>query len=585
MNYKQMKWFSFVTATLSIIVLEYIRHATWYQWLPKLLDSIIFVIILGSAIYFFNHYVYSKISNLVKENRKREAERSALYEQAVDAIIFFDENYRIIDLNPAAKKLLGLSYEKAVMKTCCNIFFCNQKDEKCNSHCNNCLRTYFEKSSIKTRELKIKTEKGLLPVSVSFSLIEGRSENTKLFVTIIRDLSEQKRLQSELIQRRKEAEAQLRISQALSSLKEITFQKPSSPLTEVLLQLMNTYQADVAGIAKLNQKCEFIQWQNIRGFKTIKISPLIITNRLKNLLEKNKPFELIETNKDDYLKGYTTVHIVPLMIQKETYGLLVVGYRLKKQYTPAQRMGVMIVSKQLSIAIENVQLYQKMQQIAILEERERLAREMHDGLAQSIGALHMKVQLLQYHTSRKDYEKISVVIDQMKNYVDEAYQDVRQNLFSLKNSIATKSFLQTLKEYLTLFFDQNQISIRFNSHLELEPMLNAAVELQLIRIIQEALTNVRKHAMTDEVFLTLWEEQSYVYARIQDFGIGFDTQSENRTNNQFGLLIMHERAEAVGGEVQIFSELQKGTTVDVKIPKIEQQKGELEHEQIENSAL
>jgi signal transduction histidine kinase len=224
------------------------------------------------------------------------------------------------------------------------------------------------------------------------------------------------------------------------------------------------------------------------------------------------------------------------------------------------------------VAIESARLHRRVQVLAVTEERERIAREMHDSLAQVLGYVNTKAQAAQALLEGGQSDRAAAQIGQLAQAARDAYADVRENILGLRTSIGPeRTLIDTLGDYLPRWQDQNGIAVELDAGslvpgtLGLSPM----TEIQLLRILQEALANVRKHAEATSVRITLRAEDHTIRATIADNGRGFDPETIGRSEfPRFGLATMRERAEAVGGALEIDAAPGQGTEVRVKVPRV-----------------
>ncbi|MFQ5960385.1 MAG: HAMP domain-containing protein [Candidatus Methylomirabilales bacterium] len=269
--------------------------------------------------------------------------------------------------------------------------------------------------------------------------------------------------------------------------------------------------------------------------------------------------------KPEYLEAHLAV---PLKRGKKVVGVFCVGDRRPRSFSTAEVDLLSGLATQAAIAIENAKLYEKTQSLAILEERERIAREMHDGLAQALGALHLQVTRAQELLKVHQVAKAQTVLERIRKIAEAGYDDIREAIFGLR-TIASRGLglVPTLREYLHEWNLQNGVVADLQIDTETEVKLSPEAELQLIRIIQEALANVRKHAAARFARVRFELEESHLLVTVADDGKGFDqTQLSRRTSNCFGLETMRERAESVGGSLKVQSRLRRGTTVIVRLP-------------------
>ena len=222
---------------------------------------------------------------------------------------------------------------------------------------------------------------------------------------------------------------------------------------------------------------------------------------------------------------------------------------------------------QAAIAIDNAHLHARVASMAVAQERLRIAHEMHDGIAQVLGYVNTKVQAANAYLSRGATDEAAAQLSQLAAAAREAYTDVRESIVDLRSlPTADASLANVLQEYLDRWKQQSELSTQLTIERNLK--LSPAVELQLIRIVQEALTNVRKHARATAVKIDIVRENGRVCASIADDGIGFDPAIRTRSDfPRFGLATMRERAESAGGMLAIESTPGSGTTVTFKVPE------------------
>lgn len=213
------------------------------------------------------------------------------------------------------------------------------------------------------------------------------------------------------------------------------------------------------------------------------------------------------------------------------------------------------------------ELFEQVRRLAILEERDRLAREMHDSLGQVLGFVNLKAKVASDLIGRGHPAVAAEELEQMRTAVQEAYQEVRQAILSLRTTPQGEGLLASLREYVQRLREQSGLDIRVEApdHLRFPP----AVEAQVIRIVQEALTNVRKHAQAKTVTVRFaTEPPDGTVVTITDDGRGFNLSDvEAGRGTRFGLLTMRERAETVGGTLAVQTAPGLGTTVRLWIPK------------------
>jgi signal transduction histidine kinase len=222
------------------------------------------------------------------------------------------------------------------------------------------------------------------------------------------------------------------------------------------------------------------------------------------------------------------------------------------------------------LAIQNARLHQQVHALAVAEERDRMAREMHDSLAQVLGYVNTKAQAAEQLLQAGRPEPAGQQIRQLAEAAREAYADVRENILALRTSLgADRNVVDALRAYVEHWRDQSGVPAEFEvtpAGGATEPLTPIA-ELQLLRIVQEALTNVRKHAQATRVRVELRYAAGRVEAMVEDDGTGFhESALSPGAYPRFGLATMRERAEAVGGTLRIDSAPGRGTRVVAELP-------------------
>ena len=222
-----------------------------------------------------------------------------------------------------------------------------------------------------------------------------------------------------------------------------------------------------------------------------------------------------------------------------------------------------------AVAIDKSYLHHELENVAIAEERGRIGREMHDGMAQVLAYVNTKAQAVQEYLKSGRAQEAGRQLDQLSAAAREAYTDVREGILALRSQPSTG---RSLEEVLRTYFVQWKTSsgiggeITLDEHLAIPPR----VELQLLRVIQESLANVRKHARATRVKVSVGRTASGLEALVEDNGSGFDPEKVARAElPRFGLTIMRERAESAGGRLQITSTPGRGTRVLFELPKME----------------
>jgi signal transduction histidine kinase len=271
-----------------------------------------------------------------------------------------------------------------------------------------------------------------------------------------------------------------------------------------------------------------------------------------------------------------TAAVVHLDLDDKPIGALWIAKHEGEPYSETDLIWLECLADQVVIAIQHGLMTSQLQSFSIIEERGRIAREMHDGLAQVLGYLNLQVQTLETLLKRDKHEALRVELDQMRQAVQLAHADVRENILSLRTTLASeKGLVSAIDEYLKEFSIQTRVETRFNNEVDGSLNLASLAEVQLVCILQEALTNVRKHAQANVVTVRIAQSQDagqceYLLMEVIDDGVGFTENNNGRRS--FGLQTMHERALAVGGELDVQAASGKGTSVTCRLPCLSEEK-------------
>jgi len=210
---------------------------------------------------------------------------------------------------------------------------------------------------------------------------------------------------------------------------------------------------------------------------------------------------------------------------------------------------------------------ERLKGLATLEERERIAQELHDSLAQDLGLLHLKIIEAEQNLDPKGSLSARQTLQEMRKITGDAYENVRQAIFGLRTMVSKGlGFIPTLTEYLHDFSELRKIPVDFKVDGAEAFRFSPQVEIQLIRIIHEALTNVFKHAPAARSEVRFEREGDFSKVTIEDNGKGFLMQEAARNGLHFGLHTMRERAEGVGGKLTVDTAPGRGTRVIVHLP-------------------
>lgn len=248
---------------------------------------------------------------------------------------------------------------------------------------------------------------------------------------------------------------------------------------------------------------------------------------------------------------------VPLAVEERIIGAVVLGHVEPDHFTAHQADLALIVANQAAITLVNAQLYQQAQTVAVLEERQRLAQNLHDAVNQSLFSASLIAEVLPRLWER-DPEEGRQSLEDLRRLTRGATAEMRGLLAELRPLVLTDSDLGDLLRQLgDALTGRTNISVQVT--VQGEETLPAEVQVTFYRVCQEALNNIAKHAWADKVTIDLCYEADSVNLHIVDNGRGFDPAAI--PVGRYGLSMMQERAKAIGADLVIASELGEGAEI------------------------
>ena len=314
---------------------------------------------------------------------------------------------------------------------------------------------------------------------------------------------------------------------------------------------------EIVGVAEINPKAP--------GLNLAKRLKIPVTTDYRELLDLERMDLLIDVtgNPDvgQFLQDFYRM------------GLTVIGGASAKfmwQLIEARIRATAEIEKTLNKYQSLYRLYLKETGAAVTEERTRIACEIHDGLVQSLAGVNFKLDLCQ-QLLRKDPQACLTTLRESKAQLKLAIQEARQVIFNLRPLQYDKmELIPALTNYLKSYETQYRIRTAFRVSGD-EQMLLPRTKIFLFRIVQEALSNVQKHAKADRVSVELDIALEHLRVTIRDTGIGFDMETVLRNPEKwdhFGIRGIIERARLVGGEGRVESKKGRGTTIVVDVPLV-----------------
>jgi signal transduction histidine kinase len=277
-----------------------------------------------------------------------------------------------------------------------------------------------------------------------------------------------------------------------------------------------------------------------------------------------------------------TLISVPLVSNRELIGNLNVASTKEVRMPSQEELNLLVaLADQASIAISKARLFEQVsesrkrlqllsEKLVEIQETERrsLARELHDEIGQLLTSLRLNLDIaarsmppdhISFEEAQNQLTRANETAAQLLGRIREISLDLRPTLLD------DLGLLPALLVQFERFTNQTNIQVHFK-HSGLENRFSSQIETVAFRVIQEALTNVARHAKTEEAFVRLWTDQLFLRLQVEDHGIGFDPQSALTSNQTSGLSGMQERVSLCNGQFEIESESGQGTCLTVELP-------------------
>ncbi len=278
---------------------------------------------------------------------------------------------------------------------------------------------------------------------------------------------------------------------------------------------------------------------------------------------------ILRSNPEDSVNGIGSLIAAPLTVGTRVEGALVLTHRDPRMFGQRHLNLLTVLSSSAALIVRNAQLYAWSEEKVISEERARMAREIHDGLAQDINFMLMRVQTLQTAARMGRDIDLGKELEQLNQTLRRDVREVRQTIFALRPvEIETLGFVPAIVKFAQDFGMANEIQVHLNVQGDAAPLAPKA-QSALYRLVQEALNNTRKHARASNVWLDFSCDEQTARLIVADDGKGFDMMKAldaARGRGSVGILQMRERTERAGGTFEIETDVGKGTRIEVSLP-------------------
>jgi signal transduction histidine kinase len=301
------------------------------------------------------------------------------------------------------------------------------------------------------------------------------------------------------------------------------------------------------------------------------------TSYFREVLTTREPLTSYDAQSDPRFRrgkarelGAKSAVAVPLMAKGKVVAVAwtytVEDYRrfTREEIALAQGIGNM-----LGLVIQNAQLYERSKLVTVMEERARLSREIHDGVAQTLGVLQLKASQLEGSLSDDRIAESLGHLAELQEMISRAYRDLREAMFGLRTVVEPgMDLVRVLRRFLAHYQVQYGLDARFEAKGDQPVILDEETQAQAMRILQEALRNVLRHAGTGRATVRLERHVDGLRICVVDEGQGFDRALLQGKDDcrHLGLRTMRERAVSVGGTLNVESGPGQGTSVVLQLP-------------------
>jgi signal transduction histidine kinase len=297
----------------------------------------------------------------------------------------------------------------------------------------------------------------------------------------------------------------------------------------------------------------------LQGLTLELMAAVIVEDYYRDHRLKNRPAEVVAGER------LVSQVCVPLIGKSYALGTLTVGNRQKTRFTERDAELVEAFGNWMAVAIEASQLYEKLESLARLEERDRIGMDLHDGVIQSIYAVGLGLEDVLYRLESEPAEQMRAAIEKAMDDLTRVIKDIRSYIFDLRPAGSEATDLRhALRQLVDDVRVNNLIDAKFECKGDMLDLLDDQQAITLFHIAQEALNNVIKHSGATSAALRLTQTGPRFVLEVRDAGTGFEVQ-DGGPKEKHGLRNMRDRARSVGGDLTIESKPGHGTTVRVEV--------------------
>jgi len=266
--------------------------------------------------------------------------------------------------------------------------------------------------------------------------------------------------------------------------------------------------------------------------------------------------------------GFEAIGAAPITVAKRPIGIFNLFFFNREPIDASNRLMLATLGAQLGSAIDKLRLQARDRELAVSEERNLLARELHDSIAQGLAFTNLQIQMLESAIKRQDSTALESTSKMIRKGVQESYDDLRELMVHFRTRIGHQDLDTAIASALNRLAEQTSLVTNFEASGGGAP-LDPETETQLLYMVQETFSNIRKHAKAQRVTVNLLRNPEGLIVIIRDDGVGFCAvdKSDGDSQSHMGLEIMRERAMRIGARVTVLSHPGKGTEVRLNLPR------------------
>lgn len=265
-------------------------------------------------------------------------------------------------------------------------------------------------------------------------------------------------------------------------------------------------------------------------------------------------------------EGFATVSVFHIYAHQQHLGFFNLHFRTPKVFDAREQSLLETLGQLLGTAVDNQRLHEREREMAVSEERNLVAQGLHDSIAQGLNFLNLQVQMLDQSVQDEKINDVAEIVPLLRAGVQESYEDVRELLHNFRSRLVEGNLIAALETTVEKFQRQTGIAAELIADVDGAPFPREQ-QLQLLFIVQEALSNVRKHADATKVVVRLQDRHDFALV-IEDNGTGFDpAQLDDTGEAHVGIHIMRERAQRIDAALVVSSVPGVGTSITLTLPQ------------------